>query len=72
VHLLDADTEDLVDGDDIARFRGALQRMGVPVHVEAGAVPAGDGWNAEGHRVLPVSAAEIAALVTGATRALVF
>jgi hypothetical protein len=72
VHLLDADTDDLVDGDDIAKFRGALRRMGVPLHVEAGAAPAGDDWNAEGHRVIPVSPGEIAALVAGATRSLVF
>ena len=31
VHLLDEDTDDLVDGDDIAKFRAALKKLGVPV-----------------------------------------
>ena len=39
VHLLDADTDDLVDGDDIARFRESLKRLGVPFHVEEDADP---------------------------------
>ncbi|HXH81737.1 MAG TPA: hypothetical protein VNN07_02295, partial [Candidatus Tectomicrobia bacterium] len=31
-HLLDADTEDLVDGDEVATVRDALRRLGVPFH----------------------------------------
>ena len=42
-HLLDADTDDLVDGDDIARHRGALLKMGVPFHIEKSAIPAETG-----------------------------
>ena len=34
VHLLDEDTDDLVDGDDIAKFRAALKKLGVSFHVE--------------------------------------
>jgi len=30
VHLLDADTDDLVDADDVAKFRDNLKRLGVP------------------------------------------
>jgi len=72
VHLLDAETDDLVDGDDIAKFRDTLRAVGVPFHVEAGAVPAGPDWNAEGHPIIPVSAEEVAALVRGSRRVLVF
>jgi hypothetical protein len=70
-HLLDADTDDLVDGDDIAKFRASLRGLGVPFHVEATAVPDAD-WNEEGHAVIPVSADDIAELVRGARRTLVF
>ena len=52
VHLLDGDTDDLVDGDDIAKFRANLKRLGVPFHVEASAVPTDPEWNAEGHVVV--------------------
>ena len=72
VHLLDEDTDDLVDGDDIAKFRAALKKLGIPFHIEAGALPSEAGWNAEGHPVVPVSSTEIAALVPRATRFLVF
>ena len=70
-HLLDADTDDLIDGDDVAKFRATLRSLGVPFHVEASAIPGGD-WNEEGHEVVPVTPDEIAALVRGARRALVF
>ena len=71
VHLLDDDTDDLVDGDDIARFRASLRKLGVPFHVE-GALPPRDGWNGDEHPVVPVTAADVAAMVPGATRFLVF
>lgn len=70
-HLLDADTDELVDGDDVAKFRASLQTLGIPFHVEATAIPADD-WNEDGHEVIPVTADEIAALVRHARRALVF
>lgn len=64
VHLLDANTDDLVDGDDIARYRDALRKMGIPFHVEKSAIP-GDAadWNEEGHPLIPVSSGEIAKLL---------
>jgi hypothetical protein len=71
VHLLDDDTDDLVDGDDIAKFRAALRKLGVPFHIE-GASPAPADWNGDGHPVVPVTAAEVAAMLPGATRFLVF
>ncbi len=55
VHLLDDDTDDLVDGDDIAKFRAALRKLGVPFHIEGAPAAAAD-WNARrpsggpGHR----------------------
>jgi predicted peroxiredoxin len=72
VHLLDADTDDLVDGDDIAKFRKTLRTLGIPFHVEAGTRPEVNDWNEEGHPVVEVSAAEIADLVRHSRRVLVF
>jgi hypothetical protein len=70
-HLLDADTDELVDGDDVAKFRQSLRSLGVPFHVEASAIPPAD-WNEEGHEIIPLTIDEIAALVRGARRSLVF
>jgi hypothetical protein len=73
LHLLDADTDDLADGDDIARHRAALRKMGIPFHVEASAVPPRDpAWNEEGHPLVPLGREAIAALVAGGRRVVVF
>ncbi|MGH7356211.1 MAG: hypothetical protein ACRELS_16745 [Candidatus Rokuibacteriota bacterium] len=72
VHLLDADTDDLVDGDDIAKFRASLKALGVPFHVEASHTPADPDWNADGHPVVTLTRDGIVALAAGARRALVF
>ena len=72
VHLLDADTDDLVDGDDIARFRENLKRLGIPFHVERSAVPADTDWNEADHPVIEVSREQIAELVRQGRRFLVF
>src|SRR2546422_7619550 len=71
-HLLDGDTDDLVDGDDIAKFRANLKRLGIPFHVEASAVPADPDWNAEGHEVVRVTREQIADLVRAARRFIAF
>jgi len=71
VHLLDDDTDDLVDGDDIAKFRAALRKLGIPFHIEGAAAAPAD-WNGDGHPVVAVTAAEVAAMLPGATRFLVF
>jgi hypothetical protein len=71
VHLLDEDTDDLVDGDDIAKFRASLKKLGVPFHVE-GPLPAARDWNSDGHPIIPVDRDGIGALVPKATRFLVF
>jgi len=72
VHLLDEDTDDLVDGDDIAKFRASLKKLGIPFLVEAGAAPADPSWNADGHPVRSITAEEIAALLPRAERFVIF
>ena len=72
VHLLDADTDDLVDGDDIAKFRENLKRLGVPFHVEDDAVPAVPDWNADDHPIVLVSRARIAELLRQGRRFIIF
>lgn len=72
VHLLDDDTDDLVDGDDIAKFRGSLRTLGIPFHVEATAIPSDPDWNTDGHPVVPISRERIAELVRQARRFLIF
>jgi hypothetical protein len=72
VHLLDGDTDALVDGDDIAKFRDSLKRLGIPFHVEESAVPADPEWNESDHPIVPVSRARIAELVRAGRRFIVF
>ncbi len=72
VHLLDADTDDLVDGDDIAKFRANLKALGIPFHVDADAIPKDPDWNTEGHTTIAVTRDEIAALIAAGRRVMVF
>ena len=72
VHLLDEDTDALVDGDDIAKFRSSLRSLGIPFHVEADAVPEDSAWNADGHPIVPVTRADMAALLDRGRRFVVF
>ena len=72
VHLLDGDTDDLEDGDDIAKFRANLKSLDIPFHVERDAMPADPDWNADGHPIVPVSREEIAALMRAGRRFIVF
>jgi len=72
VQLLAEDTDELVDGDDTARFRTNLKSLGVPFHVEADAVPSDPTWNPERHPVVSVTREEIAGLVGRGRRVLVF
>jgi hypothetical protein len=71
-HLLDADTDELVDGDDVAKFRANLRSLGVPFHVEASSIPPEADWNEERHEVIPVTREAIAGLLRDARRSLVF
>ena len=72
VELLAEETDELVDGDDIARFRANLKSLGVPFHVEAEAVPTDPSWNPDRHPVVSVTREEIAGLVGRGRRVLVF
>jgi DsrE/DsrF-like family len=73
VHLLDEDTDELMDGDDILKYRAALKKLGILFHiVEPAALPTEPGWNVEGHAVSPITAADLAALVSRASRFIVF
>jgi hypothetical protein len=72
IHLLDEDADDLVDGDDIARFRASLRDLDVTVRAVAEAVPADASWNPDRLPVLPASTVGLAALVSSASRVLVF
>jgi hypothetical protein len=72
VHLLDDDTDDLVDGDDIAKFRASLKKLGIPFHVEASVLPDRADWNGEGHPIVPTDVEGISALVAKASRFIVF
>jgi hypothetical protein len=72
VHLLDADTDDLVDGDDVARFRESLRGLGVPFHVVAADVPADPDWNEAAHPVVRILPGRLAELVGEAGRVLAF
>jgi hypothetical protein len=72
VHLLDADTDDLVDGDDIAKFRDNLKRLGVPFHVESDAIPAVADWNEGDQPIVRVSREQIAELLRRGRRFIIF
>jgi hypothetical protein len=72
VHLLDADTDDLVDGDDIAKFRDNLKRLEVPFHVEEDAIPRDADWNEGGHPIVRVSTTRIAELLRQGRRFIIF
>jgi hypothetical protein len=72
VHLLDEDTDDLVDGDDIAKYRASLRTLGIPFHVDPAVIPADPGWNADRHEVIPTTVDAIAALTARASRFIVF
>jgi hypothetical protein len=71
-HLLDEETDELVDGDEIAKYRASLRKLDVPFHVEESARGHAAGWNAEGHRVIPIDVAGIAARLLKASRFIVF
>src|SRR5262249_29339105 len=71
-HLLDEDTDDLVDGDDIAKYRASLKKLGIPFHVQSTPLPSDPGWNTDGNPVVPIATDAIAVLVSGASRFIVF
>jgi DsrE/DsrF-like family len=70
--VLDADVEDYVDGEDLLRHLGTLKKLGQPFHVERGAMRSDHGWNSLGLELVPIDRAELATLLAGSRRALVF
>jgi hypothetical protein len=71
-HLLDENTDDLVDGDDINKFRANLKALGIPFHVATDAIPPAPDWNADAHEVIPVTRERITELLRQGRRVLVF
>ena len=71
-HLLDADTDELADGDDIAKFRGNLKRLDIPFLLEEADVPPDPDWNADGHPLRRIGRADLVALVRHARQVMVF
>ena len=70
--VLDADVEDYVDGEDLARHLGTLKKLGQRFHVERSAIPRDAGWNPTGLDVVPIERADLAGLLAGSRRALAF
>jgi hypothetical protein len=70
--VLDADVEDYVDGEDLLRHLGTLKKLGQVFHVERSAMRSDPGWNPLGVPLVPVDREELARLLTGSRRALVF
>jgi hypothetical protein len=70
--VLDADVEDYVDGEDLAKHLGTLRKLGQPFHVERNAIRSDGGWNPLGLEVVPIDRAHLAGLLAGSRRALFF
>jgi hypothetical protein len=70
--VLDADVEDYVDGEDLLRHLGTFKKLGQPFHVERSAMRSAHGWNSLGLDLVPIDRAELATLLAGSRRALVF
>ncbi len=71
IALLDEDTDDLVDGDDIAKHVATLRKLGQAFHIEGSARPDAN-RDRTGHNVIPVSLKEIAELMARSDRFLIF
>jgi hypothetical protein len=70
--VLDADVEDYVDGEDLVKHLGTLRKLGQPFHVERTAIGSDGGWNPLGLEVVPIDRADLAGLLAGSRRALLF
>ena len=71
-HLLDEDTDELVDGDDIAKFRANFRSLDVPFHIEEDLRPADPDWNVAWHSLVLLSPGGIADLMRQSRRTLIF
>jgi hypothetical protein len=70
--VLGAEIEDYIDGEDTLKHVATLKKLGQSFHVERAAIPADGDWNAGGPEVVPITLAELAALVAESDRVLVF
>jgi predicted peroxiredoxin len=70
--VLSAEIEDYIDGEDTLKHVATLKKLGQSFHVERSAIPGAADWNVGGPQVVPVGAAELAALVAGSDRVVVF
>jgi hypothetical protein len=70
--VLGPEIEDYVDGEDTAKHVATLKKLGQAFHVERAAIPPGGDWNAGGPTVVPISTEELARLIAGSDRVLVF
>jgi DsrE/DsrF-like family len=70
--VLDAEVEDYVDGEDLLRHLATLKKLGQTFHVERTAARTDPGWNPLGLEVVPIERTELASLLAGSRRALVF
>lgn len=71
ISLLDEDTDDLVDGDDIAKHVATLKKLGQAFHIEEPA-PRGGNRDRTGQNMIPVSPEEITELMARSDRFLIF
>jgi hypothetical protein len=70
--VLDAEVEDYVDGEDLIRHLGTLKKLGQAFHVERSAIRPQSGWNPLGLELVPMDRAQLAGLLAGSRRALLF
>jgi hypothetical protein len=70
--VLDTDAEDYVDGEDLVRHLGTLKKLAQPFHVERSAIRNTGGWNPLRVEVVPMDRADLADLLAGSRRVLVF
>jgi hypothetical protein len=70
--VLDADVEDYVDGEDLVKHLGTLRKLGQPFHVERNAIRSDSAWNPLGLEVVPIDRGDLAGLLAGSRRALLF
>jgi hypothetical protein len=70
--VLDADVEDYVDGEDLVKHLGTLRKLDQAFHVEWSAIRSDSGWNPLRLEVVPIDRADLAGLLAGSRRALLF
>lgn len=70
--VLDAEVEDYVDGEDLIRHLGTLKKLGQAFYVERSAIRRDSSWNPLGLELVPMDRAQLAGLLAGSRRALLF